>query len=130
MTHLFGFSSILYGYYKNGKVVNNAKGEYINGTYMQAALKKQYACTTAPGMLLESNGGQGTAGSHWSYKLAYNEYMTAGVLINNPTISFITLALLEETGFYKSIWKGYGKNINFGYRKGCGIIDPFNCTSD
>ena len=46
--------------------------------------------------------------SHWSYKAAYNEYMTAGVLISNPTISLITLALLEETGWYKSIFKTYG----------------------
>jgi hypothetical protein len=46
-------------------------------------------------MLLESGGGQGTSLSHWSYKVAYNEYMTSGVLLNNPTISFITLAVLE-----------------------------------
>ena len=45
-------------------------------------------------MLLESGGGQGTSMSHWSYKSAYNEFMTAGVLINNPTISYLTLALL------------------------------------
>jgi hypothetical protein len=62
---------------------------------MQKALKDQYSCTNSSGMLLEANGGSGTSMSHWSYKSAYNEYMTAGVLISNPTISFITLALLE-----------------------------------
>ena len=45
-------------------------------------------------MLLESGGGQGTARSHWSRKTAANEIMTAGVSVNNPTLSYITLALL------------------------------------
>lgn len=56
--------------------------------------------------------------------------MTAGVLISNPTISYITLALLEETGWYKTIYKGYGQYINWGYRKGCAILDAANCNSD
>jgi hypothetical protein len=68
--------------------------------------------------------------SHWSYKAAYNEYMTAGVLISNPTISFLTLALLEETGWYKTIFKGYGQFINWGYKKGCAMIESSNCNSD
>ena len=108
VTHLLGFSSILYPNYQNGRVVTRGQFSYINGSFMQKALAEQYGCTTYPGMLLESGGGQGTSMSHWSYKAAYNEYMTAGVLISNPTISLITLALLEETGWYKSIFKTYG----------------------
>jgi hypothetical protein len=45
-------------------------------------------------MLLESGGGSGTSLSHWSYKALYNEFMTAGVILSNPTISYLTLALL------------------------------------
>jgi hypothetical protein len=56
--------------------------------------------------------------------------MTAGVVISNPTISFITLALLEETGWYKKIMKNYGKFINYGYQKGCAMLSPTNCASD
>jgi hypothetical protein len=129
-THLLGFSSILYDNYLFGKVVNNSRGSYINGSFMQQAVKNQYGCEDGPGMLLESGGGQGTAMSHWSYKAAYNEYMTAGVLISNPTISYITLALLEETGWYKSVGKTYGQFINWGHRKGCSMLDPSNCTSN
>lgn len=51
-THLLGFSSILYSNYINGKVVTQNRYSYINGTYMQKALKDQYGCTSAPGMLL------------------------------------------------------------------------------
>lgn len=93
-THLLGFSNILYPNYLVGKLVTNNKGSYINGPFIQKALKQQYGCSNFTGMLLESGGGSGTSMSHWSYKAAYNEYMTAGVLINNPTISFITMALL------------------------------------
>lgn len=32
--------------------------------------------------------------SHWARKTASNELMTAGVAVNNPTISHMTLALL------------------------------------
>lgn len=56
--------------------------------------------------------------------------MTSGVLISNPTISFLTLALLEETGWYKTIFKGYGQFVNWGYRKGCAMLDNNNCASD
>lgn len=67
--------------------------------------------------------------SHWSYKAAYNEFMTAGVLKSNPTISYITLALLEETGWYKSISKAYGQYINWGFQKGCSVLFNKNCSS-
>ena len=81
-------------------------------------------------MLLESGGGQGTARSHWSRKTASNEIMTAGVSVNNPTLSYITLALLEETGWYKKIYKNNGRYINFGFRKGCGMLEAGNCSSN
>ena len=102
----------------------------MNGSFIQKAIRDQYGCNNAPGMLLEAGGGQGTSNSHWSYKTAYNEFMTAGVLISNPTISYLTLALLEETGWYKSISKTYGQFMNWGFKKGCSMLDPNNCTSN
>jgi len=56
--------------------------------------------------------------------------MTAGVLLSNPTISFLTLALLEETGWYKAIFKTYGQILNWGFQKGCNFLDPNNCSSN
>ena len=129
-THLLGFSDILYPNYVYGKVVTNSKGAFINGTYIQKAVRDQFDCSSSPGMLLELGGGPGTSMSHWSFKAAYNEYMTAGVLLSNPTISFLTLALLEETGWYKAILKGYGTVLNWGHRKGCVMLEAFNCSSD
>lgn len=68
--------------------------------------------------------------SHWSRKVANNQFMTAGVSVNNPTISYITLALLEETGWYRKIYKDLGNFINYGYKKGCSILDSKGCGSN
>jgi len=72
MTHLLGFSSILYPNFNYGKLVNVNQNSYINGTFMQRALNDQFGCKNYPGMLLESGGGQGTSMSHWSYKVGFN----------------------------------------------------------
>lgn len=79
LTHLLGFSNILYPLFTKGKFIQNSVGAYINGSYIQKAIREQYGCTNATGMLLEFGGGSGTALSHWSYKAAFNEYMTARV---------------------------------------------------
>lgn len=39
-------------------------------------------------------------GSHWERRLVYNELMTAS-LSEDPSISEITLSLLEDSGWYK-----------------------------
>lgn len=56
--------------------------------------------------------------------------MTAGVSVNNPTISYITLALLQQTGWYRTIYKNLGRFINFGYQKGCSMLNSNNCSSN
>jgi hypothetical protein len=56
--------------------------------------------------------------------------MTASVSPSNPTISYLTLAVLEETGWYKSINKGYAEFLNFGRNKGCSILQENNCSSE
>jgi Fe2+ transport system protein B len=54
-------------------------------------------------MLLENIGLNGTDDSHWSRKSIGNELMTATVVYPNPTMSFLTLALLESTGWYTRV---------------------------
>ena len=80
-------------------------------------------------MLLESQGMSGTAGSHWSRKAAGNEYMTATVVFSNPTISYLTLSLLESTGWYTRVHTQYAKTVTYGYHAGCQMLDPTDCTS-
>lgn len=122
---------MLYPNFQNKQILSNtANGAYLNGPFIRKEIIRQYGCLDSPGMSLETNGGDGTALSHWSRKTASNELMTAGVSVNNPTISYITLALLEETGWYRKIYKDLGKFINYGYKKGCSMLYPNNCSSN
>jgi hypothetical protein len=60
-THILGFSSILYDHFLHGKYLLRPEGSYLNGSFIQRAIKDQFGCTTAPGMPLESGGSSGTA---------------------------------------------------------------------
>lgn len=51
-THLLGFSSILYSNYVYGKYITNNQGSFINGSFIQKALRDQYGCVDSPGMPL------------------------------------------------------------------------------
>jgi hypothetical protein len=87
---------MLYPSFKNSQIfVSNGRNSYLNGPYLQKEIVRQFGCQNSLGMSLETNGGDGTALSHWSRKTANNELMTAGVSMDNPTTSYITLALLE-----------------------------------
>ena len=72
ITHILGFSSILYPDFIHGKLVNNEKGYFINGSFIQKAIREQYGCNNASGMPLETGIGVGTSMSHWSFKTAKN----------------------------------------------------------
>ncbi|KAK9756386.1 hypothetical protein RND81_01G093400 [Saponaria officinalis] len=52
------------------------------------------------GLELEDGGGRGTSGSHWEKRLLMNEIMT-GSVDTRSVVSSMTLALLEDSGWYK-----------------------------
>lgn len=129
MTHCFGFSIFLYDTYVGGSPLKTVNGsQYLDSPQIQRELKRQYDCDNAPGMLLQTSvGSNGTDGSHWARKAFGNEYMTATVSFNNPTISHITMALLETTGWYVRINHQFAKFVNFGRHSGCRMLDPSDC---
>jgi hypothetical protein len=53
--------------------------------------------------------------------------MTATVVYPNPTMSFLTLALLESTGWYTRVSYELGSFVNFGRKSGCAMLEPENC---
>lgn len=100
--------------------------------------RKFYNCETMQGMEMENQGSSGTALSHWEKRTANNEYMT-GTASRNPVFSDLTLALLEDTGWYLTnnsltgalLW-GQGMGCNFA-SKSCDQWPRSNgyfCTSD
>jgi leishmanolysin len=81
-----------------------------------ASAKEYYGCSHVEGIELEDFGGEGTAGSHWEYRQAGNEYMTGWVNPQMP-ISILTLSLFEDMGWYKV---NYQAQEFFGWGKGEG----------
>ncbi|KAL5987126.1 hypothetical protein ACLOJK_041122 [Asimina triloba] len=53
------------------------------------------------GLELEDGGGRGTSGSHWEKRLLMNEIMT-GSVDTRSVVSKMTLALLEDSGWYQA----------------------------
>merc|ERR1719361_2921870 len=62
-------------------------------------VRKHYGCDTLSGAELEDQGEEGTALTHWEKRLFENEAMT-GTHTQNPIYSRITMALMEDTGWY------------------------------
>ncbi|KAL1130168.1 hypothetical protein AAG570_013106 [Ranatra chinensis] len=87
-------------------------------------VRAHFNCSTLEGAELEDQGGEGTALTHWEKRVFENEAMT-GTHTQNPVYSRLTLALMEDTGWYTAnysmaeplIW---GKNLGCNFvRKSC-----------
>jgi leishmanolysin len=89
------------------------------------AAKAHYGCNTPGSIGLENAGGGGTAGSHWDRVDLGDETMT-GADINEPKYSIFTLALMEDTGWYKPNY-GLADDIFWGKGDGCDFLTK-KCT--
>ena len=72
------------------------------------------------GVPLEEDGGTGTAGSHWEKFIAASEVM-GPIEFHGPTLSGLSLGLLEATGFYKVNW-AMEEKWDWGAKGGCAFI--------
>lgn len=81
------------------------------------AARKHFGCESLVGVPLEFNGGAGTAGSHWAKKYMNTDYMI-GDSYGENLISEITLALFEDSGWYKVDYK-MANLFLWGKNKGC-----------
>lgn len=86
-----------------------------------AKARKNFACEEMIGVELEMSGGRGSVGSHWDKRVMYNDFMVADSDIKDVVYSDISMALLEDSGWYKVDY-GYTMPIVWGYQKGCNFI--------
>lgn len=105
MLHVMGFGTIWsrLGLVSGSNFIGaNARAEYIdllpNGS-------------TAAGVPVETDGGSGTAFSHWDEELFDNELMTGYINTSNNQLSRMTVASLEDLGYQVS----YAGQIDNGY---------------
>nr|XP_042699050.1 leishmanolysin-like peptidase isoform X2 [Chrysemys picta bellii] len=82
--------------------------------------RKHFDCPILEGMELENQGGMGTELNHWEKRLLENEAMT-GSHTQNRVFSRITLALMEDTGWYKANYS-MAEKLDWGRDKGCDFV--------
>ena len=63
-------------------------------------VRLHFNCSDLEGAELEDQGGDGTALTHWEKRIFQNEAMTGTVHTENPVYSRLTIALLEDSGWY------------------------------
>ena len=120
ITHILGFN---YDVFSNLKMVTfDSTLYYINSPKVLEKAKEYFGCDNlpVPGVPLENQGGTGSAKSHWEGRYMFGEYMNMEV-VPEQAISDITLALLEDTGFYKVNYFTGGL-FKFGKNKGCDFL--------
>ncbi|KAF8060553.1 Invadolysin [Scenedesmus sp. PABB004] len=90
-----------------------------------AEVRSQFGCDRLPGAALENEGGQGSAMAHWEYRWFQGELMVATNLFavygKPATMSRITLAFMQDTGWYDVDWSAAGF-LNWGYKAGCDFV--------
>jgi len=97
---------------------------FVNSPRVLTAARQHFNCPTITGIPLESQGGTGSAGSHWEARYMLGDYMISTNYIDN-VISDITLALFEDSGLYKVNYYSGGL-FKFGKNMGCEFFNQ-NC---
>ena len=80
-------------------------------------IRNHFNCSELEGAELEDQGGEGTALTHWEKRILENEAMT-GTHTQSPVFSRITLALLEDSGWYKPNYE-MASDLTWGKHLGC-----------
>ena len=80
-------------------------------------VRKHFGCDKLSGAELEDQGEEGTALTHWEKRLFENEAMT-GTHTQNPIYSRITMALMEDTGWYLPNYD-MAEELKWGKNLGC-----------
>ena len=124
-THILGFlKSYFNEYIHNIFTIRDENGLnrfYINSSRVISVAKKYFNCSDIDGVELEEYGGTGTAGSHWEARILLGDYMNGVVYPEEQVISEFTLALLEDTGYYKANYYTGGL-MRYGKNKGCDFL--------
>ena len=88
--------------------------------------RDHFKCPDLEGAELENQGGEGTALTHWEKRVFENEAMT-GTYTQHPVFSKITLALMEDTGWYKANYS-MAEVLDWGRGLGCKFVKN-NCRA-
>mmetsp|Transcript_80546 Transcript_80546/g.130578 ORF Transcript_80546/g.130578 Transcript_80546/m.130578 type:complete len:741 (+) Transcript_80546:72-2294(+) len=91
---------------------------FIKTPQLLAQARKHFDCPDLVGVELEDDGGVGSAGSHWEKRQMMTEFMCAAPSGFKNRKSVLTLALLEDSGWYQVDY-GMADVLRWGLNKGC-----------
>lgn len=97
--------------------LTNHKVQMIVTPRVKREVRRHFRCPTLRGAEIENQGAEGTRWTHWEKRLFENEAMT-GTYTQNPVFSRITLALMEDTGWYKVNYS-MSEDLDWGKKLGC-----------
>lgn len=100
---------------RGGNITNNVF--VISTPNVLREVRNHFNCSKLEGAELENQGEDGTLLTHWEKRLFENEAMT-GTHTQNPVYSRITLALMEDTGWYKVNYS-LAQPLEWGRNLGC-----------
>ena len=103
------------------KIFDGSFVTFIISPKVLTAARRHFNCTTLNGVPLENQGGEGSVGSHWESRYMLGDYMISTDYIDN-VLSDITLALFEDSGFYKVEYYSGGL-FKYGKNMGCSFFD-------
>ena len=125
ITHVLGFlKTYFYNVYHNVFTAldqYNITRTYINSTKVVEVARRYFNCSDLEGVQLEDYGGSLTAGSHWEARILLGDYMNGILYPEEQVISEFTLALLEDSGYYKANYYTGGL-MRYGKNKGCKFV--------
>jgi leishmanolysin-like peptidase len=140
LTHVLAFNPDLFNLFidENGanlsidkiiriETVNGVSRNLIITPRVVAAARKHFGCSNLIGVELENQGSEATVASHWEARIMLSDYMI-GVSYDEMTISEISLAFLEDSGWYKVNYFTGGL-FRYGKNQGCGFLSN-KCVSN
>ena len=124
-THILGFSQYYFKKYFGRLLYSidqyDAYHYYIGSKRVLEVGQKYFNCSTCDAIELDTMGGNGTILSHWSSKILLGDYMNGNIYTEEQVISEFTLALLEDSGYYKANYYTGGL-MQYGRNKGCAFL--------
>ena len=126
ITHILVFHPYLLNHLGAIKteIVGEEKKSYIFSPRVIEKARIHFGCNSIEKLPLEDQGGEGSAGSHWEGRYMLGDYMVSTNYDEN-VISDITLALFEDSGWYKPNYYTGGL-FRFGKNIGCQFFEN-NC---
>ena len=96
---------------------------------VKKATREHFACDTLEGALIENNPTSfGLLGAHWETRAFASDIMAPVKIFGAylPTMSKVTLALAEDSGWYRvnyDMATKMTKGVHYGYQQGCDFVE-------